>query len=161
MAKWQIIVKTSEATKQTKDQNDNKKQTKQKQQQQNGRRGGCWKTNNVCNFACRWTANVYVVCLFLNKIEIIDNTGCVLCKARLGACAKSAKPGAHLHCPRCSRRRCLPSPPSRCWPGACCADSALSSGLQHHAGSQCIVLIKQHIHGGSQRMGLFTWPVSC
>ena len=27
MARWQIIVKTSEATKQTKDQNDNKKQT--------------------------------------------------------------------------------------------------------------------------------------
>jgi len=40
IARWQIIVKTSEATKQTKDQNDNKKQTKQKQQQQqNGRRG--------------------------------------------------------------------------------------------------------------------------
>ena len=39
MARWQIIVKTSEATKQTKDQNDNKKQTKQKRQQQNGRRG--------------------------------------------------------------------------------------------------------------------------
>ena len=40
MARWQIVVKTSEATKQTKDQNDNKKQTnktKQKQQQQNGR----------------------------------------------------------------------------------------------------------------------------
>ena len=35
MARWQIVVKTSEATKQTKDQNDNKKQTKQKQQQQN------------------------------------------------------------------------------------------------------------------------------
>ena len=34
IARWQIIVKTSEATKQTKDQNDNKKQTKQKQQQQ-------------------------------------------------------------------------------------------------------------------------------
>ena len=29
MARWQIIVKMSEATKQTKDQNDNKKQTKQ------------------------------------------------------------------------------------------------------------------------------------
>ncbi len=29
MARWQIVVKTSEATKQTKDQNDNKKQTKQ------------------------------------------------------------------------------------------------------------------------------------
>ena len=27
MARWQIVVKTSEATKQTKDQNDNKKQT--------------------------------------------------------------------------------------------------------------------------------------
>ena len=27
MARWQILVKTSEATKQTKDQNDNKKQT--------------------------------------------------------------------------------------------------------------------------------------
>ena len=42
MARRQVIVKTSEATKQTKDQNDNKKQTnktKQKQQQQNGRRG--------------------------------------------------------------------------------------------------------------------------
>ena len=41
MARWQIVVKTSEATKQTKDQTDNKKQTnkrKQKQQQQNGRR---------------------------------------------------------------------------------------------------------------------------
>ena len=38
MARWQIVIKTSEATKQTKDQNDNKKQTKQKQQQ-NGRRG--------------------------------------------------------------------------------------------------------------------------
>ena len=44
IARWQIIVKTSEATKQTKDQNDNKKQTnkqtnKTKQLQQNGRRG--------------------------------------------------------------------------------------------------------------------------
>ena len=43
MARWQIVVKTSEATKQTKDQNDNKKQTnkqtKTKTQQQNGRRG--------------------------------------------------------------------------------------------------------------------------
>ena len=27
IARWQIVVKTSEATKQTKDQNDNKKQT--------------------------------------------------------------------------------------------------------------------------------------
>ena len=27
MARWKIVVKTSEATKQTKDQNDNKKQT--------------------------------------------------------------------------------------------------------------------------------------
>jgi len=27
MARWQIVVKTSEATKQTKDQNDNNKQT--------------------------------------------------------------------------------------------------------------------------------------
>ena len=27
MARWQIVIKTSEATKQTKDQNDNKKQT--------------------------------------------------------------------------------------------------------------------------------------
>ena len=38
MARWQIVVKTSEATKQTKDQNDNKKQTnktKQKQKHQN------------------------------------------------------------------------------------------------------------------------------
>ena len=39
MARRQIIVKTSEATKQTKDQNDNKKQTKQQQEQQNERRG--------------------------------------------------------------------------------------------------------------------------
>ena len=45
MARWQIVVKTSEATKTNKDQNDNKKQTnkqtkqKTKQQQQNGRRG--------------------------------------------------------------------------------------------------------------------------
>ena len=42
MARWQIVVKTSEATKQTKDQNDNNKtktKQKQKQQQQNGRRG--------------------------------------------------------------------------------------------------------------------------
>ena len=40
MARWQIVVKTSEATKQTKDQNDNKKQTNKtkQQQQQNGRR---------------------------------------------------------------------------------------------------------------------------
>ena len=40
MARWQIVVKTSEGTKQTKDQNDNKKQTnKQTKQQQHGRRG--------------------------------------------------------------------------------------------------------------------------
>ena len=30
MARWQIVVKTSEATKQTKDQNDNNKQNKTK-----------------------------------------------------------------------------------------------------------------------------------
>ena len=30
MVRWQIVVKTSEATKQTKDQNDNKKTNKQK-----------------------------------------------------------------------------------------------------------------------------------
>ena len=43
MARWQIVVKTSEATKQTKDKNDNKKTNKQnkikQKQQQNGRRG--------------------------------------------------------------------------------------------------------------------------
>ena len=49
MARWQIVVKRSEATKQTKDQNNNKnkqpnnqnKQNKnpKQQQQQNGRRG--------------------------------------------------------------------------------------------------------------------------
>ena len=40
MARWQIVVKTSVATKQTKDQNDNKKQTnKTKQKQQNGQKG--------------------------------------------------------------------------------------------------------------------------
>ena len=38
MARWQIIVKTSEATKQTKDQNDSKKQTKQNKN--NNKTGG-------------------------------------------------------------------------------------------------------------------------
>ena len=45
MARWQIVVKTSEATKQTKDQNDNKKQTKQNNNKTGGGGGG-WKTNN-------------------------------------------------------------------------------------------------------------------
>ena len=35
MARWQIVVKTSEATKQTKGQNDNKKQTNKTKQKQN------------------------------------------------------------------------------------------------------------------------------
>ena len=35
MARWQIIVKTSEATKQTKDQNDNKQTNKQTKQNKN------------------------------------------------------------------------------------------------------------------------------
>ena len=43
MTRWQIVVKTSMATKQTKDQNDNKKQTnkqnKTKTKQQNVRKG--------------------------------------------------------------------------------------------------------------------------
>ena len=38
MARWQIVVKTSEATKQTKDQNDSKKQTKQNKN--NNKTGG-------------------------------------------------------------------------------------------------------------------------
>ena len=48
MARWQIVVKTSEATKQTKDQNDNKKQTKQNKNNNNKTGGGgwAWKTNN-------------------------------------------------------------------------------------------------------------------
>ena len=53
MARWQIVVKTSEATKQrktkmtTKNKQTNKQTTKQKQQQQNGRRGaGVEKANN-------------------------------------------------------------------------------------------------------------------
>ena len=43
MARWQIIVKTSEATKQTKDQNDNKKQTnKQNKTTTTKRAEGAW-----------------------------------------------------------------------------------------------------------------------
>ena len=53
MARWQIVVKTSEATKQTKDQNDNKKQTKQKQQQQSWRRGRGLKN--------KWSSDVIII----------------------------------------------------------------------------------------------------
>ena len=50
MARWQIVVKTSEATKQTKDQNDNKKQTKQNKNNNNKTGGGGKKqTNNETN----------------------------------------------------------------------------------------------------------------
>ena len=49
MARWQIVVKTSEATKQTKDQNDNKKQTKQNKTKTTTKReegAGVEKANN-------------------------------------------------------------------------------------------------------------------
>ena len=54
MARWQTVVKTSEATKPTKDQNDNKKPTNKQnknnnnnKKQQSGRRGaGVEKANN-------------------------------------------------------------------------------------------------------------------
>ena len=39
MARWQILVKTSEATKQTKDQNDNKKQTNKQNKNNNNKTG--------------------------------------------------------------------------------------------------------------------------
>ena len=60
MARWQIVVKTSEATKQTKDQNDNKKQTnktKQKQQQQNRRRGQGLKNKQLNE----WSSDVVII----------------------------------------------------------------------------------------------------
>jgi len=40
MARWQIVVKTSEATKQTKDQNANKKQTNKRNKTNNNKTGG-------------------------------------------------------------------------------------------------------------------------
>jgi len=40
MAKWQIVVKTSEATKQTKDQNDNNKNKQTKQNKYNNNKTG-------------------------------------------------------------------------------------------------------------------------
>ena len=52
MAKWQIVVKTSEATKQTKDQNDNQKQTnttkttKREEGDLRERKGGTWSEPN-------------------------------------------------------------------------------------------------------------------
>ena len=53
MARWQIVVKTSEATKQTKDQNDNKKQTNKTKQKQTTTKlaegAGVEKANNKPN----------------------------------------------------------------------------------------------------------------
>ena len=48
MARWQIIVKMSEATKQTKDQNDNKKQTNKQIKQNNNNKPA----EGACVFVC-------------------------------------------------------------------------------------------------------------
>ena len=67
MARWQIVVKTSEATKQTKNQNDNKKQNKKNKKQnktKTGGGGGGWKKKKLTE----WSSDV-VISIDLRETE--------------------------------------------------------------------------------------------
>ena len=57
MARWQIVVKTSEATKQTKNQNDNNKTNKQKKNNNNKTGGGA----GVEKQLNEWSSDVIII----------------------------------------------------------------------------------------------------